>query len=166
MGVAALIVYVTLGRRRIDYRFILIGAVSPDLLDGLLSLVWFEGPSGRWIAHSLPAVVLVAVVVIVGLSGERRLAWFGLPVGWMLHLVGDAMWSAPRTFLWPAFGTRWASSPAEPYSWDLFTDPLSHWATWGGEVVGLLILAWFWVAFRLGDDDRRKQFLKDGYLRA
>ncbi|MDQ3956763.1 MAG: metal-dependent hydrolase [Actinomycetota bacterium] len=165
MGLAALVVYATLGRRRIDYRFVLIGAIAPDVVDGVLDLFAYDGPSGRGAAHSLTAVIVVALVVILGFEGERRLAVFGIPVGWLLHLVGDGMWEAPRTFLWPAFGGGFARSPGEPYSWDLFTDPLAHLGTWGGEVAGLLILAWFWVAFGLGHDGRARLFLRDGYLR-
>jgi hypothetical protein len=164
-GLAALIVYTTLGRRRIDYRFVLAGAVIPDVIDGLLALFVYEGPAGRGAAHSLLVVIAVAVVVILGFEGGRRLAVFGIPVGWLLHLVGDGMWNAPRTFLWPAFGTGFARSPQEPYSWDLLTDPLSHLGTWGAELAGLLLLAWFWVAFGLGHGDRLRQFLRDGYLR-
>ena len=165
MGVAALVVYATLGRRRIDYRFVLLGAVLPDAVDALLGLLWFEGASGRWVAHSLAAVVVVAVGIIVGLRAERRLAVFGIAVGWLLHLVGDGMWSVPETFFWPAFGTDFAATPGEPYSWDLFVHPLDHTVTWAGEVVGALILGWFWMAFRLGHDDRFRTFMGDGYLR-
>ena len=164
-GIAALITYVSLGRRRIDYRFILVGAVLPDLVDGVLGLFWFDGPAGRWVAHSIVAVIVVALAVILFFSGERRLAVFGIAVGWLLHLVADGMWQAPFTFFWPAFGLRFSTSPAEPYSWDLLTDPFAHVWTWAGELAGAAILGWFWVAFRLGDRDRRRLFLKDGYLR-
>jgi inner membrane protein len=165
LGCAALIVYVTLGRRRIDYRMILIGAVLPDIIDGLLGLFWFEGPAGRWIAHSLLAAIVVTVAIIVGFGGERRQRLFGIGVGWLLHLVADGMWRAPQTFLWPAFGGEFSTSPREPYSWDLFTDPLAHLSTWGGELIGLGILVWFWVAFRLGENGRLRLFGQDGYLR-
>lgn len=165
MGIAALIVYVTLGRRRIDYRYVLLGAVLPDLVDAVLGAFLFEGSTGRWVAHSLLAVVTVTVAIIVVFRGERRLAIFGIGVGWLLHLVGDGMWNAPETFLWPAFGTDFAAHPGEPYSIELFTHPLDHLATWGGELIGIAILAWFWIAFRLGDRDRLRTFLGDGYLR-
>ncbi len=165
LGIAALIVYVTLGRRRIDYRMVLIGALLPDLVDGVLGLIWFEGAAGRWIAHSIFAAIAVTVVILLTFSGERRQSLFGIGVGWLLHLVADGMWLAPLTFLWPAFGTEFSTAPREPYSWDLFTEPLSHLSTWGGELVGLAILAWFVIAFRLGDRARLKLFLSDGYLR-
>lgn len=165
MGVALLITYVTLGRRRIDYRFILLGAVLPDLIDPLLGLFWFDGPAGRWLAHSLVAVIAVSVAIILLAREERRLALFGIGVGWLLHLVADGMWQAPFTFLWPAFGLRFSDTPTEPYSWELLTDPLSHWTTWAGELAGLAVLVWFFVAFRLGADNRLRLFMKDGYLR-
>ena len=166
LGTAAALVYVTLGRSRIDYRFILLGAIAPDLVDGALGLFFFDGSAGRWIAHSLLTAALVAVVVVLGTRGDLRLSLFGLPVGWLTHLVADGMWQAPRTFLWPLFGTMFAGTPAEPYSWDLLTDPLAHLSTWGAELVGLALLAWFWVAFELKDPSRRGAFLKDGRLRA
>jgi inner membrane protein len=165
LGLAALIVYVTLGRRRIDYRMVLLGAILPDLVDGALGLFWFDGAAGRWIAHSVFAAIAVTVVILLAFDGERRQSLFGIGVGWLLHLVADGMWLAPLTFLWPAFGTEFATTPREPYSWDLFTAPLSHLSTWGGEVVGLAILAWFAIAFRLGNRARLKLFLSDGYLR-
>jgi hypothetical protein len=74
------------------------------------------------------------------------------------------MWNAPRTFLWPAFGTEF-SRAREPYSWDLLADPLAHLGTWGLELAGFLLLAWFWVAFGLGHEGRFRLFMGDGYLR-
>jgi len=165
MGIAAAIVYVTIGRRRVDYRFVLLGAIVPDLIDAA-TCGFYDCGGGRGIAHSLLANVVVTVVIILVLRGETRLAVFGLGVGWLLHLVGDGMWDAPQTFFWPAAGTEFATSPAEPYSWDLVTDPLEHAWTWAGELAGLLILAWFYVAFSLGEPARRRRFIKDGHLRA
>lgn len=165
MGIAAAIVYVTIGRRRVDYRFILLGAVLPDVIDGVGCLFYGCG-GGRGVAHSLLADVAVTVLIILLLRGETRLAVFGIGVGWLLHLVADGMWDAPKTFFWPVAGTGFAATPAEPYSWDLFTDPLSHLGTWGGELAGVALLAWFYVAFGLGDPARRSRFLRDGHLRA
>ncbi|MDQ3877725.1 MAG: metal-dependent hydrolase [Actinomycetota bacterium] len=165
MGVAAAIVYVALGRRRIDYRFILAGAVAPDVIDSTLNAAVSHDAAGRSISHAVIAPVVVTVAILLVFRGERRVRVFGLGVGWLLHLVGDGMWQAPRTFLWPAFGTHFSTRPAEPYSWDLLTHPLSHLATWGGELAGLAILLWFAVAFDLFDRGRLKTFLKEGYLR-
>ncbi|CAN5662314.1 hypothetical protein BH24ACT26_BH24ACT26_01600 [soil metagenome] len=166
LGTAALMTYVTLGRRRIDYRFILLGAAAPDGIDALAGSWLEQGPAGRGIAHTLLAASAVAVAIIVVSRGERRLALFGLAVGWLLHLVGDGMWQAPATFLWPAFGSSFSASPAEPYGLDLLAHPLDHLTTWLGELAGGLVLAWFWVAFELGRDGRARDFARDGRLRA
>ena len=166
MGLAAAIVYVTLGRSRIDYRWILVGAIAPDVVDGVLSLTVYEAGSGRGVAHSILAVVIVAVGVLLFARGATRLSMFGLAVGWLLHLVGDGMWGSPETFLWPAFGTAFSPIPVEPYSWDLLIHPLDHLTTWGGEALGLFVLIYLGAAFELGDKTRRARFLQDGRLRA
>jgi inner membrane protein len=164
LGVGAALVYVTLGRRRIDYRCILLGAVLPDLIDFPLSLA-FGWPGRRGPAHTLFAVVLVTVLILLTFRGTRRLSLFGVGVGWLTHLVADGMWLVPRTFLWPAFGTRFGGMPREPYSADLLLHPLSHLTTWGGELVGAALLLWCWVAFKLNEPARRGLFLRDGSLR-
>jgi membrane-bound metal-dependent hydrolase YbcI (DUF457 family) len=165
MGTAAVLTYVSLGRRRIDYRFVLVGAVAPDAVDAVLGR-WLEyGGAGRGLAHSLAAASTLAVLVVVAFRGELRLAWFGLAVGWLLHLVADGMWQAPQTFFWPAFGSGFSATPAEPYSVDVLVHPGRHLATWAAEVAGAAMLAWFWVAFRLGADHRLALWLRDGHLR-
>ncbi|HYI45672.1 MAG TPA: metal-dependent hydrolase [Actinomycetota bacterium] len=166
LGTAAALVYVTLGRSRIDYRFILIGAILPDVVDGVLALVGITGVAGRGAAHSLLTTTVVAVLIVLFFRGQRRLSLVGVPVGWLIHLVCDGMWQAPRTFLWPLFGTGFSAQPPEPYSWSVITDPLAHLGTWGGELIGVALLAWFWVAFSLGEEGRFRRFLKDGHLRA
>ncbi|HEX2239530.1 MAG TPA: metal-dependent hydrolase, partial [Actinomycetota bacterium] len=163
-GVGALITYLSLGRRRIDYRFVLLGAVAPDAIDGLVAL-WLSLPALRGPAHTLLAVVAATIAIVVFLRGERRLAVFGLAVGWLTHLVADGMWAAQKTLYWPAFGKAFDTVPVEPYALDLFARPWAHLSTWGAEIVGAAILLWFWVAFRLGHENRLRVWLTDGYLR-
>lgn len=163
LGSAAAVVYLTLGRRRIDYRFVLLGALAPDLVDAIFGAAVAGDAGGRRIGHTLLAVLVLAILVIVGTSGTTRLALFGLPVGWLLHLVMDGMWDAPRTFFWPAFGRVFDAVP-EPYSWDVLR-LWEHPGLWAMELVGVAILVWFWIAFRLGERDRLRLFLRDGYLR-
>lgn len=166
MGVACALVYVTLGRRRIDYRFILFGAILADFLDPFLELTGLiDAPGLRGPGHSLLFVTVEAIAIMLIFKAERRLAVFGIAVGWLTHLVADGMWNSPKTFLWPMFGGSFEAAPGEPYSVDLFTAPFDHLSTWGAELAGIAILVWFVIAFRLNDPDRRKLFLKDGYLR-
>ena len=165
LGIGALLTYVTLGRRRVDYRYVLVGAVAPDVLDAVLTALGAPTAGGRGPAHSLLTVVLVAVTVVAVFSGTLRLQVFGLAVGWLTHLVADGLWSAPELFLWPAFGWSFEAPVGEPYSFDLVTHPVDHLSTWAGEVVGAAALAWLFIAHRLGEERRFELFLKDGYLR-
>lgn len=165
LGVGALLTYVTLGRRRLDYRYVLAGAIAPDALDGVLTAAGMDTAGGRGVGHSLLAVIVVGVAVVVVLAAPARFRAFGLAVGWLTHLVADGMWQAPEMFLWPAFGTTFESPIGEPYSWDLLAHPLDHLSTWLAELAGVAILAWFWVAHRLGEEGRFRLFLRDGYLR-
>ena len=76
MGIAAAIVYVTIGRRRVDYRFVLLGAVLPDLIDGA-SCAFYDCGGGRGAAHSLIANVAVTVqfavtAAVVNVSPESE----------------------------------------------------------------------------------------------
>ncbi len=158
VGLAVSIVYVTLGRARVDYRSVILGAIAPDIVDAIVGLMGPAAPADRGIGHTIAAAVAVCIVVLVATRGETRLSWFGLGVGWWLHLVVDAMWSAPRTFFWPAFGTAFAESQSR-YS---LSDP---WL-WASEAAGAAILVWFWVAFDLGREGRAARWLRDGKLRA
>ena len=167
MGIAAAIVYVTIGRRRVDYRFVLLGAILPDVIDGI-GCLFYECGGGRGVAHSLLTNIAVTVLIILVFRGETRLAVFGIGVGWLTHLVGDGMWDAAKTFFWPLAGTEFATTRPEPYTWDLLTDPLGspQIFAWGNEIIGLVILAWFVVAFDLRNPERRRRFFRDGHLRA
>jgi hypothetical protein len=160
-GLAAALVYVTLGRARIDYRYVILGAILPDIVDGLLVLLGRDLPAGRGPAHSLVAPLAAERHDDEDRDDERRLSLFGLFVGWLTHLVGDGM-----TFLWPAVGLAFDASPREPYAWSLFTSPGNHLWTWGAELAGAAFLWWFWVAFGLSQPERWRRFLRDGRLRA
>lgn len=166
VGAGAALVYLTLGRRRIDYRLVALGAVVPDVIDAAFNAAGV-GRAGRGPAHSLSAVIAVALAVVLAVRDkQRRLALFSLPVGWLTHLVVDAVWVAPATFYWPAFGTAFGAGQGEPYSAGLLLRPHEHLSTWGAELAGALVIVWFALAFGLNDPARRARFLRDGQLRA
>lgn len=165
-GAGAALVYVTLGRRRIDYRFVVLGALLPDAADAAFNAAGV-GRAGRGPAHSLTAVLVLALAVVLAVRDkQRRIALFSLPVGWLTHLVVDAAWVAPATFYWPALGTAFQAGQGEPYSVDLLLRPHEHVSTWAAEAAGALVLAWFAVAFALTERARRARFWRDGQLRA
>ncbi|MDP2675952.1 MAG: metal-dependent hydrolase [Dehalococcoidia bacterium] len=120
-----------LGRRtRIDYRFVILGSMLPDIIDKPLGIyILGEGLSnGRIFAHSLLSVLLLLLVSLVARAGLRpALAFTALGAG--VHLLQDRMWEEPHTLLWPLLGWRfervdvsgWSGHMLEQLFWDPYT---------------------------------------------
>lgn len=163
LGVTAAIVYATLGRRRIDYRVVLLGALLPDLIDVPLGRFLFRdryGAQHLW-GHTLLLVVALSLGVMLFLRGDAARRWFVLPMAALIHLGLDAMWSHPVAFYWPLFGPF----PSEAigslmHSMQLLLRP----ATILKELVGLGLLAYLFVGHDLQDPGHRREFLRTGKL--
>lgn len=151
---------------KVDVRFLLLGAVLPDLIDlpvGTLILADRLSTGELW-AHSLVAATLyMAIVLLVTRRGRRRRAWMALGVGWLFHLVLDGMWLDQEVFLWPFFGFE-IPSGAAPY-WPLAAErALSDPWRWITEAVGVGYLIWIWITLELSDPRRRRVSLETGRL--
>lgn len=150
---------------KVDIRFLLLGAVLPDLIDlPLGTLVLPAYSTGELWAHSLVVPVgYMAVILTLTRRGRRRRAWMAVGVGWLFHLLLDGMWVEQQVFLWPFFGLDLPSgtAPYWPLAWErALSDP---WR-WLLELAGLAYLSWIWVGHRLGDTDRRRVLLETGRL--
>lgn len=149
------------GDPRVDVRFLLAGALVPDLIDLPFGSL-FMGTGEVW-AHSLVVPSLfMALVLLRTRRGRRRRAWMALGVGWLLHLLLDGMWVDQEVFLWPLFGDiPKGPLPFWPAAWErALNDP---WR-WMKEAIGLAYLAWLWVALDLGDKSRRDAVKESGRL--
>ncbi|MBW3666807.1 MAG: metal-dependent hydrolase [Actinobacteria bacterium] len=150
---------------KVDLRFLLAGAVLPDLVDLPLGTLLLSGYStGELWSHSLfvPAVYMTVVLVLTR-RGRRRRAWMAVGVGWLFHLLLDAMWMDQQVFLWPFFGSELASgqTPYWPLAWErALSDP---WR-WLLELAGISYLTWLWAAHGLGDRERRRVLRDTGRL--
>lgn len=151
---------------KVDLRFLLLGAVLPDLLDlpvGTLLLADRYSTGELW-AHSLvlPALYM-SVVLVTTRRGRSRRAWMAIGIGWLFHLLLDAMWLDQQVFLWPFFGIE-IPSGVSPY-WRLaFERAVADPWRWVMETVGLGYLAWVWRRHRLDEPERRQRFLRSGRL--
>lgn len=125
---------------RVDFRWILLGAVLPDLIDKPFGFAL--GLSGRTWGHTaLFSLVLTLSGLILLRRGSAPSAW--LAFGSWTHLLLDQMWGMPPTLLYPLFG--WTFPPGDRsllgYLLVLLTDPVVQ----IGEVIGgvvLLAMAW------------------------
>lgn len=135
---------------RFDYRWLAVGSIVPDILDG--------ATGGSWVFHSVTASVVVMTVVMLLTRGKRtpRRSLLAVPIGMFMHLVFDGAFSRTRQFWWPFSGL--AAGDAGIPSFDrLALDPVM-------ELAGLLLLAWMWRMHGLSDPSARRQFLRTGEL--
>jgi inner membrane protein len=151
---------------KVDVRFLLLGAILPDLIDLPIGTVLFADrySTGELWFHSLlvPTVYMIAVLLLTR-RGRRRRAWMALGIGWLLHLLLDGMWADENVFLWPFFGLDISpgESPYWPLAWErAMSDP---WR-WIKETVGIAYLTWLWVALGMSVRERRKATLATGRL--
>jgi hypothetical protein len=147
-GLALAIVWNVFRDPALDHRLVVAGAVLPDAVDA---------PFGRpAYAHTLAAAVGVLVVVMAVTRGRRpvRRRLLALPIGLLLHLVLDGIWTKPKVLWWPLFGTVFPAGRLVP------SLPLAL----AGELAGAWALAWFVWRFGLADAGRRRDFLRSGRL--
>jgi len=150
VGTAWLAVWMVFHDPRFDYRVLGVGALLPDVVDGLFG--------GARVLHSITGNVALLVAVMLATIGRRplRRTLLALPIGSFLHLVFDGAFADTTVFWWPFTGTSFDDAPLPSIERGA-TSLLM-------EVAGLAILAWFWRRFRLGEPRRRRAFLRTGHL--
>lgn len=149
----------------VDVRFLVAGALIPDLVDLTLGTVLApELGSGQLWLHTLLAPTLVLIVVLMATRrGARRRAWMALAVGMFFHLLLDGMWTSTAVFLWPLFGLDFpaGSTPYWSAAWERALDDPWRWVK---EALGLVYLIGLWMASGLSDSRRRAELMRMGRL--
>ena len=150
-GMAFVVVWTVFKDTAIDYRLVMAGALLPDVVDA-----W---SGGAWVVHSLACSVVLLVVVMLATRGRRlrRRRLLAVPIGTFCHLLLDAMWTRTETFWWPFFGWQFDGDGLPS-----FDRPVAVTAVL--EVLGLAALVWAWSRFRLGESERRREFVRTGRL--
>jgi len=150
---------------KVDVRFLVAGAILPDLIDLTIGTVLFAdrySTGELWLHSLLLPIIYMTAVVAVTRRGRRRRTFMAVGIGWLLHLLLDGMWANDDIFLWPFFGPIPAGeAPFWPLAWErAMSDP---WR-WVKEAVGLGYLIWLWIALGLGDRERRLGVVRSGRL--
>jgi hypothetical protein len=169
LGITLLFVFLVFYYLKIeaDYRFVLVGAILPDIIDKPIGdyLFYSDFQNGRLFAHTL---LFVAVLTTIGWYADKKYHFSGillLALGSVVHLVLDQMWLTPGTLFWPLFGWQFEKyndlGDYAGYIWDqLMHNPQAY----VPEVIGFLILVGFFIHFRLYKRENFIKFLKDGKL--
>jgi hypothetical protein len=149
VGMAAGAVWYVFRDPRFDYRALVLGALLPDLID-------LPGGQARW-AHSITFAVGVLVVVMLATFGRRpiRRSLLGLPIGVLLHLVFDGIWSSTAVFWWP-FAGSWGDVRVPSLERGWWNVPL--------EVIGVVVLVWMYRRFALSRPEARHTLVRTGRL--
>ncbi|MCP3974998.1 MAG: metal-dependent hydrolase [bacterium] len=150
---------------RMDLRFLILGAVLPDLIDTPLGLAGFSRlESVRLISHSLLfAGIAMMWIVLATRRGRPRKKWMPIAIGILIHLFLDTMWANPETLWWPVLGgsfTPDGASSAGDYVAAVLQDP---WV-WLGEAVGFTYLAVMARRAGLGQGTSRRLFRETGQI--
>lgn len=146
----------------IDYRWLALAAMLPDIIDKPLALTVFrESQTSQGLGHTL---ILHATVALVAMA-----LWRGRALPYVLafngHLVLDQIWHHPETLFFPFMGLQF-----DPYLFmgtpkamvsvyrDIFLLP--H--IWMTEAIGLLVLGFFAGYYQLYRWTNLRHFLSTG----
>lgn len=129
------------------------------------SLLWKDRfGTGRLWGHTLvfSVVLLVAVIMLTRPASVVRRQWLGLPIGTLLHLVLDGMWSSPETGWWPLAGS--SLLVMEPSTLGgLAIERITAPAALFGEAAGLAYLTYRRL-IKAGDAATRRRILRTGTI--
>lgn len=143
----------------LDYRFVLLGSILPDLIDKPIGAILFINTyhNSRIYAHTLLFSAFLTLTGVHLYKKRKTNAVLLLGIGSILHILLDSMWRYPETLLWPFLNIKaalWAKSNwldtlmRFPYRFDnwletnlsnLFKNPTPLIF----ELAGLLLLAFF-----------------------
>ncbi|MDP9494430.1 MAG: metal-dependent hydrolase [Actinomycetota bacterium] len=151
---------------KVDVRFLLVGAVLPDLADLTLGTLVFPDrfSTGELYFHSLllPSLYMVGVLLTTR-RGRSRRAFMAVGVGWLFHLLLDGMWTDPEVLFWPFFGWE-ATLGIVPYWPSAWARALSDPWRWVLDAIGLGYLVWLWFAAGLTGRERRLTLYRTGRI--
>jgi inner membrane protein len=162
----------------IDYRFVLLGFVLPDLIDKPIGALLFINTyhNSRIYAHTLLFSLILIISGAVLRKRRNSNIVLTLGIGSMIHLILDGMWQYPETILWPFFNINAALSAKNGWLGVLLGFPykFDHWLATSMdhllrdpsplifELAGAVIIAVIFIG--LLRKKKLKEFFKTGRL--
>lgn len=134
--------------RELDYRWVMVGLLAPDLIDKPIGRILLRRrfQSGRLLGHSL---LFASLIVWLALGAAQRnpdscfrSKTLEAGVGVLVHLGMDWIWTEPCIALWPALG-RFPAKPMGGRWWKAFL-PGFRGGKAAEEVLGLVALGWLY----------------------
>ncbi len=149
-----------------DLRWVALGALLPDIIDKPIGSIFFHGTFGthRLFAHTLlfPLAVVLLVLVATRRGSLVQRSLLLVTLGLFAHLLLDGVFTDPKLFLWPIFGTKFPTH-ADSTILALLERMVTDWRTWVGEAMGAAYLVFLWLR-RLDTKELRRAFLRTGHI--
>lgn len=154
------------GLKTIDYRWLALAAMGPDLLDKPLAAAYFYPKYGSAVLFGHTLLVHLAVLLY---TLWKRPPWWPYAVAFVGHTLLDRLWYFTDTWYWPFRGWRfhvWKKAGSEQTDmkrayWYAFTRRPE---LWGWELGGLLAGLWLVMRYRLYHPARLGRLLATGQL--
>ncbi len=152
--------------KKVDYRFVVLAATLPDLIDKPLAALYFyrRYKSAMLFAHTLLFHMLVFITTL-----WKKPHWLPYVLAFHGHVVLDRIWFFPDTLYWPLRGGRfhvWTKQGSEQQN-----IKMAYWYTftkrpelWGWEIGGIIAGLWFIFTNRLYQSEKLADFLRTGKL--
>lgn len=135
-----------LKQQQVDYRFLLVGAVLPDIIDKPLGYLLSAGRKfgDKSFGHSLIFLLLMLGVVLFQHYKKRNTtATKTLLLGSTTHAPLDTMWHFPKILFWP-FGDRlFLTPPYEAWVGTIYLGAYKITVLLAFEIIGGSILLYF-----------------------
>jgi inner membrane protein len=158
--------FVVRGNPRVDYRIVAVASLLPDLIDKPIGRLLLRDryESGRIYAHTL-LLNLALFCVLFFMRGRAKRTLVLIPISSLLHLAEDGVWSHPRVFWWPLFGTAFPRDPVSDGTLS-FLNPLNNPGAIWQETVGLAVIVWLLASHGLLNREGIRSFIRTGRLTA
>ena len=156
----------------IDPKYLVIGALLPDLIDKPIGMVIFSSilANGRIIGHTLLFSISILIIGLYLYDKRRDVRIISLAAGSFFHLMEDQMWGDPRTLFWPLFGLSFPKDSMDrsglEYLLSLFNESFhpQFSESYIPEILGMgivVIFVLYWLKNKLGKTKSKDKEIKD-----
>lgn len=149
-----------------DLRWLMFGAILPDLIDTPIGSIFFHDTFGthRLFAHALvfPVALLTLTMIITRRGTTLRKGAMAVVIGVFIHLVLDGVWMSPDAFLWPFLGTEFPPLVGSDFP-TLVKARLTNPIYLAGEALGIAYLAFLWMR-HLREPGGVRRFVRTGRI--
>jgi len=149
-GVSFAFVWLVFRSPALDYRLVMLGSLLP------LGEAVLGGPR---LLHTLLAAVALLALVMLATQRKRlvRRRLISLPIGVLMHLLLDGIWTRAEVFWWPFFGLSFAEGQLPEIERPIGVVVVL-------ELIGVACLVWCWQTFRFANRANLDRFLRTGHL--